>query len=175
MNDIKRVNFGAGPIQPETWINIDEDPRYNKIDTEDTSLITTNSVDYIVAHHSLQCIAWSDLRKELEGLHRILKPDGILRISIPDIIGAFEAYERKDLSWFPSMGDEILDERFSKYLSWYSTNITPLTGKALCIVLKRAGFKQANIISHHITLCEYESITELDARFNESVYIEAVK
>lgn len=172
-----RVNFGCGSIQPEGWYNVDIiaefKPDYLRL--EDLNL-AENTVDYIVAHHALHMTPWHELTPLLERLRYILKPDGFLRISIPDVLGAFKAYKKKDLKWFPNHHNERdIDDAFCSYLTWYSTCTTPMTAKTLCSKLGDAGFKEILLTEFGNTEHPDTEILSLDSRKGESIYIEAIK
>lgn len=172
---MKRINFGCGPVKPSGWLNIDNDATFNP-DRLSVKTIRSNSVDYIVAHHSLQCIdprLFDDIMKDL---YRVLKPGGILRVSIPDIIAAFDAYKDRNIDWFPQMDGEEIDERFMHYLTWYGQNINPITEYGMQHALMRSGFKQVySRYDDGITHCDDQEITSLDTRYNESRYFEGRK
>ena len=75
--------------------------------------------------------------------HRVLKPGGVIRISLPDIVSGFEAYKNNNISFFPNSEDN-LDIRFSAWLTWYSQSVSLLTDKALQDKLSVIGFQNSN-------------------------------
>lgn len=171
---LKKLNWGCGSIMPADWDNLDNDPSFGAL-FQDTNLISSNTYDIIVAHCSLQMNDWHELPGVLENLYRILKPGGVLRISLPDIVAGFGALIEDNKDWFPN-GEEDLDERFCAWLTWYSTSKTLLTQKALFDKLIKANFRE-------IGECGFKEsrflvtpeIIELDTRENEVYFMEAVK
>lgn len=171
---LNRINFGCGSVQPDGWLNIDSDPVFNT-EIVDVRGVANNTMDYIVAHHVLETIKYHELPKVLMTLYDILKPGGVLRVSIPDILKAFEAYRNNDINWFPNIQEKNIDIRFSSYLSWYSQNLNPMTDHALAIIISNAGFQSVGKSYFMKTEYKDQSILDLDTRENESVFIEAVK
>ncbi|HET8862115.1 MAG TPA: class I SAM-dependent methyltransferase [Solirubrobacterales bacterium] len=130
---------------------------------------------YIVANHSLSGISHRWVARALEELHRVTKPQGVLRILVPDIHKAFTKWLDGDIDYFPNR-DGSIDERFCAYLTWFSGNVSVFTGGYLTEVLQRtdwsdvtqAGFGET---SHP----EYPGIVDLDLRPEENLIVEAVK
>lgn len=91
---MNKLNFGCGSIQPEGWENVDiEDCGQPHIGT--STLFADGEFDIIVAHCAIQIVDFMDLFTVLSDLHRILKPGGILRISLPDIIAGFHEVKKQ--------------------------------------------------------------------------------
>lgn len=169
---MKKVNFGAGSIQPSGWINIDNDPTFGVDRTMNS--IKDNSADMAVAHCALQINDYFEIPKILKELYRVLKDDGVLRISLPDIVEAFRNYESRNIYWFPN-GEDNIEDRFCGWLTWYSTTKTLLTVPALGRRLYETGFKQVGETEYKQTGFQYPEIVELDTRPHECYYMEARK
>src|SRR6476469_7430783 len=122
MSEMRKLNFGAGSIMPPDWSNVDVED-FGQEYVGSTELFANNTFDIAVAHCSLQITEFHDIEKILTELHRILKPGGVLRISLPDIVRGFQAYQAGDIDWLPN-GETDIDERFSAWLTWYSTTRT---------------------------------------------------
>lgn len=172
-NQLKKLNFGCGSIQPEGWINIDFDQSFNA-PVKHLGEIEDNFADLIVAHCTLQITDWRDLNFLLKDLLRVLKPSGIIRISLPDIETGFWAYFDGHKEWFPN-GEGNLDDRFCAWLTWYSTSKTLLTPKALGNKLKEAGFSTYRRSGFKTTELSTKEIIELDTREGECYFMEAQK
>lgn len=173
---MNKLNFGCGSIQPEGWVNVDK-VDFGQQYIGSTDLFGSNTFDYIVAHCTLQINEFHDIPQLLNELYRILKPGGVLRISLPDISRGFGEYLRENKSFFPN-GEENLHLRFCAWLTWYSTTRTLLTQPALAQLLFNAGFK-----NYDVAVCSFKNstylpnlaITELDTRENECYFMEARK
>lgn len=175
---MKKLNWGCGSIQPKDWDNVDKDYNfYNGTDQNfysGTQDMADNTYDIIVAHCSVQMIEWHELITTLHQLLRVLKPGGTLRISLPDIKQGFREYAKGNKMWFPN-SEENIDDRFSAWLTWYSTSKTLLTSEALIQKLKAAGFYGAYYCGFKQTACDNKEIVELDTRENECYFVEATK
>lgn len=175
---MKKLNWGCGSIQPKDWDNIDKDYNfYNGTDQNfysGTQDMADNTYDIIVAHASIQQIEWHDLVKELKELHRILKPKGVIRISLPDIEAAFANFQMGNKEWFPN-GENSIEDRFSAWLTWYSTSKILLTPYALDNKLREAGFHSSYKAEFKVTRIADIEITKLDTRENEFYFVEATK
>lgn len=172
--ELIKVNFGCGPVQPDGWINIDNDEQFNTSCRDITELLQTHSdeIDLIVAHHSLQTVPYDAMDDVLYSMRQLLKSGGELFISIPDIKAAYDAYLNNDISWFPIMNDEPIDERFCHYLTWYGQNINPLTAKSLLDALSVHGF---NAEQTYPKQDDKSNKKLLMTRLNESIFVKATK
>jgi predicted SAM-dependent methyltransferase len=177
-----KLNFGCGSIQPKGWWHVDKD--YKTFQTlapeapiihDSTSLMADNFFDIIVAHAVVQQFEWHETVKELKELYRILKPGGVIRISLPDIEAGFINFRESNIDWFPN-GEEDLHDRFCAWLTWYSTSKTLFTRKAIINKLAEAGFKYIFPVGFMETdRPEYLEAVELDTRDGEFYFIEAQK
>lgn len=167
------INFGCGSIQPPNWINIDIDPEF-KTYYKNLHSIPDGSCDIIVSHAALCAIPHHHIKETLLEFCRILKPEGVLRISLPDILAGFNAYQNNDISFFPNSEDNI-DRKFSSWITWYSTSVSLLTPKALEYELKDSGFHNISQVGFKQTCYSNQKIYELDTRENEFYFIEATK
>lgn len=165
---MKKLNFGCGSIQPEGWVNFDIDPEFKASEYE----FKQEEFDIIVAHAVVQQFEWHDMVGELRFLGKLLKTGGVLRISLPDIYKGFQAYERGEIDWFPNQEADI-DDRFSAWLTWYSTSKTLLTKDALINKLAEAGFKTVNM--SRFKQSSTPGAAELDTRNKEFYFVEAIK
>jgi predicted SAM-dependent methyltransferase len=168
---MRRLNFGCGSIQPAGWHNLDRDD-FGQEHVGSTELFEDDTFDVIVAHCSLQLTEYDDVPKLLAELRRVLKTGGVLRVSLPDIARGFTAYATNNLSWFPN-GEDSIDDRFSNWLTWYSTTRSLWTPDAIINRLRDAGF------NGYIDEFEFgvgaTGATELDDREHECFFIEATK
>lgn len=179
---MKKLNWGCGSIQPKDWLNYDIDPQFNALCGIDSvefwdptrAPFDDDTFDIIVAHCSLQIVEWHSLVAQLQDLRRILKPGGVIRISLPDIWQGFKAWDSGDKGWFPN-GEDDLDERFSAWLTWYSTTKSLLTIGALRSKLANVGFEHIRPVSFKKTSSAYPESIQLDTREGECYFVEAIK
>ena len=167
------INFGCGSIQPIDWTNIDLDPEFNT-EHKNLDLIPDNSCDILVCHAIICCVKYHDIEKVLSEFYRVLKPGGVIRISLPDIVSGFEAYKNNNISFFPNSEDN-LDRRFSAWLTWYSQSVSLLTDKALQDKLSAIGFQNVIKTQYKQTTLSNTKSYELDTREHEFYFVEAKK
>jgi ubiquinone/menaquinone biosynthesis C-methylase UbiE len=176
---VLRLNFGSGYQFPEDWTNLDKLPYGQEYISDILSGLTfaDGYFSYIVAHHVLQMFMYQDLKTVFDELYRVTAPRGVIRISVPDIIKAFHAYEAGNAKalLIPDSVETSLDAKFSAYLTWYGTNPTAFTFPYLRELLLRAGWTKVFRAEAGKTASAYEQITELDQRPDESLYVEAFK
>jgi predicted SAM-dependent methyltransferase len=167
------INFGCGSIQPSDWTNIDLDPEF-KTEHKNLHLIPDNSCDILVSHATICAIPYHEIKTILLEFNRVLKPGGVLRISLPDIVSGFDAYKNNNINFFPNSEDN-LDRRFSSWLTWYSTSISLLTDKALEYKMHDSGFKDITKVKYKETAFSNPKTYELDTREHEFYFMEATK
>lgn len=165
-----KVNLGCGSIQPEGWTNIDHDPEFGALSS--VELLENDSVDIMVAHAMVQQIQWHDLPGFFQLLKQKLKPGGVLRISLPDISNGFDAYRHDDIDWFPN-GESDIDDRFSAWLTWYSTSCTLMTSYSLLNKLEEAGFEVRHTLFGVSIFDSTQESVALDTRQHEFYFVEA--
>lgn len=177
---MQRLNWGCGPTARYGWINADIDPWPGVQIVGDVLKglpLAENSIDYIVSIHVLPEIAYNNLDATLRELHRVLKPGGVLRLSLPDMDRAIRAYQSGDRDYF-LIGDEVVKDLSAKLvvqLTWFGRSRCLFTDSMTRELLERNGFG-------NISSCEYQQsasglagITELDDRPLESFFIEGTK
>lgn len=166
-----RMNLGCGSIQPAGWVNADKDDFGQELPLN----IIYNDVyvpshagefDLVFMNHSLQQVAHEDLPAAMENIATLLKPGGKLRVIVPDVVAAFNAWKYEDRYWFPNKDNhDSLDVIFSTYITWYGSARTLFTKGYLKDVMSLVGDV-------------YEGVPgdcELDDRDDESIFMDAVK
>jgi predicted SAM-dependent methyltransferase len=175
-----RLNLGCGPTARLGWINCDIDPWPGvNIVTNITKNIplADNSMDYIVSIHVLPEIPYRDLDDVLQQIHRILKPGGVVRLSLPDADLAIQAYLNQDRDYF-LIGDEIVQDLGAKMivqLTWFGQSRCLFTYGMIRELLARNGFIDIEKCSFRVSPSQLLGITDLDDRPLESLFIEARK
>lgn len=83
-----RLYVGSREIKPDGYLSVDIDPK-NKpdivADIMDMRSVADGSCVEIVASHVLEHLAWPDSFRALAEFARVLTPNGILKISVPDM------------------------------------------------------------------------------------------
>lgn len=178
---IHRFNWGCGPITPYGWVNSDirAGAGVDVVGDIRQGLPVADDVfDYAVSIHALPEIPYHDLNQTLTELRRVLKPGGILRLGLPDLDKAIEAYKSKDVDYFFLIPDEAVQGISSKMivqLLWYGCSRTMFTSEFAAELLARNGFHSIHICRFRETQSKFPGIVELDDRQIESFFIEASK
>lgn len=198
---MRRANIGCGTIQPEGWdnadiryfgqqyaVNILAGPDLHEW-VRDKALegaiggehwtgvgpAQSEPYDYIVANHLLSCFSHHELRdKVLPNLMSMLKPNGVLRVLVPDANLAIRAYCNNDVAWFP-LGPDLpdIDERLCTFLPWFGESKSIFTWSYLASL--------ANSLGYGVVRCEFgkpgwphvdPEIASLDDREQQSLIVE---
>ena len=92
-----KLHLGCGKRHIPGFVHIDavDYPHVDHVATIDNlSFIQDASVDLIYNCHVLEHFKRRDVRRVLQEWHRVLKPGGILRISVPDFAKLCEVYQK---------------------------------------------------------------------------------
>jgi predicted SAM-dependent methyltransferase len=131
--------------------------------------------DYVVANHLLSQLDHHDVKKALVNIRDVIKTGGVLRIIDVDVMQGVHAYMAGYEGWFPQ--DERtggIDAKFATWCTWYGTRKSVFTPKYMGELIVEAGFRGWAIVSMAATHFGDEEITDLDDRWDESLFIEAV-
>jgi predicted SAM-dependent methyltransferase len=177
---IRRLHWGCGSWCPPGWINSDrkEGPGIDiSCDIRDGLPLDTGSIDYVVSIHALPEVPYPDLAPVLKELRRVLKPDGVLRLGLPDLDRTIQAYLRGNRSYFAIPDEEAvsLGAKFVVHLVWYGYTRTFFTHDFVAELLLKAGFGGVERCAYGETHSPYSGIVELDNREEESLFVEAIK
>jgi len=113
-----KLHLGCGNKKIPGFINIDSRQEVNPDLIEDVSSlesITSNSVELIYACHVLEHFNRFKYKEVLKRWFDVLQPNGILRISVPDVEKVFEHYSKfKDLTVLKGFlwGGQTYNENF---------------------------------------------------------------
>jgi SAM-dependent methyltransferase len=177
---IRRLHWGCGPITPYGWINSDIQPGPGVdvvADIRGGLPLPDASFDYIVSIHTLPEIPYCDLDRALLELNRVLKPGGVLRLGLPDLDKAIDAYQTKDVDYF-LISDDVVKSIAGKMivqLLWYGRSRSMFTVEFTNELLARNNFHSIKPCLFRQTASPFSGIVELDDREIESFFIEASK
>jgi predicted SAM-dependent methyltransferase len=178
--DVKRLNWGCGGSTPAGWINSDiKQGRGIDIsaDIRQGLPLDEESIDYIVSIHALQEVPYNDLVPVLQEFRRVLKPGGVVRLVLPDLLKGVRAYERSDRDYFlvPDQDVKSLGAKLVVQLIWYGYSRILFTSEFIEEMLFKAGFARVDHCVYQQTRSRFPEIIELDNRENESLVVEATK
>jgi SAM-dependent methyltransferase len=175
-----RLNWGCGRVTPAGWVNSDRKrgPGVDlSCDIRDGLPLTDASFDYVVSIHALQDLPYREVLPALRELRRVLRPAGVLRLGLPDLGRAVQAYVRGDREFFIVPDDEVrsLGGKLCVQMLWYGSLRSLFTDDFVAELLGQAGFGAISRCRYRETASPYPEIVELDNRERESLFVEAVK
>ncbi len=126
------------------------------------------TVDYIFSSHFLEHLFEKDAMNLLKECYRVLKPGGLIRISVPDLEYAVTLYNQnqKDQTLRDYFFNDDRENYFSRHKYMYDYEM-------MFVRLKRLGFQKINRCTYRsgsLPDCEF-----LDNRPRDSLFIEAKK
>jgi SAM-dependent methyltransferase len=177
---LRRLNWGCGSQPEPGWINSDrkQAPGIDiSCDIREGLPLADASIDYAVSIHALPEVPYPDLVPVLAELRRVLKPGGVLRLGLPNVERAFDAYRRGDRDWFLIPDEEMrsVGGKLIAQLVWYGYSRTLFVPEFAEELLRRAGFAQVRQLASGQTASPYPEIVALDDRPLESFFVEAVR
>jgi SAM-dependent methyltransferase len=173
-----RVHFGCGAITPPGWINVDRKrgPGIDvRCDVIDGLPFPDDSVDYITSQHALQDLGIFQQVPAMAELRRVLRPGGLLRLGLPDLDRAIQAYRAGRRDHFIPREWETLGGDFITHILWYGETSTLFTGEFAEELLRKAGFARVAQVEYRMTVSRFPEVVEMDHREHESFYVEAFK
>jgi predicted SAM-dependent methyltransferase len=177
---IRRLNWGCGANPPPGWINSDKaqgpDIHISR-DIREGLPLESDSLRYIVSIHALQDLPYLDVVPALQELRRVLEPGGTLRLSLPDLERAIDAYVRNDPSYFyiPDHESATISGKLSIQMTWYGWSRILFTWEFARELLLRAGYSAVTRCEYKQTASPFPEIVELDDRIRDSLFVEAQK
>jgi SAM-dependent methyltransferase len=177
---VARLNWGCGSVPVPRWINSDRlaAPGVDlPCDIRHGLPVRESTFEYVVAMHALQDVPYLDVVPVLRELRRVLKPGGVLRLGLPDLDRAVQAYVRGDRGYYYIPDDEVtsLGGKLAVQIVWYSSVRTPFTRDFVEELLGKASFREVAQCKFRHTASRWPEIVELDNREHESLFVEAVK
>jgi SAM-dependent methyltransferase len=177
---IRRLNWGCGGGGEPGWINSDikEGPRVDlPCDIRRGLPLDDDSIDYAVSVHALQEIPLAEIAPALAELRRVLRPDGVLRLVLPDLDKGIDAYLIRERDYFlvPDEDARSLGGKLIYQLLWYGYSRTLFTADFIEELLAKAGFAEVKHCRFRQTYSCFPEIVELDNRERESLFVEAFK
>jgi SAM-dependent methyltransferase len=178
--ELARLNWGCGAHPEPGWVNSDlkDGPGIDlTCDIRDGLPIADATFDYVVSIHALPMISYRELVPVLQELRRVLRPEGVLRLGLPDLERAMRAYRAGDRSYFlvPDEDEPTLSGKLITQLLWYGWTVSLFTEEFAIDLMQRAGFRDVRPCPFRVTTSAYPDIVSLDNRPRESFFVEGVR
>lgn len=130
------LHLGCGKINKDGFINIDKLPFphiHYLSGVDKLPFLKNDSVDFIYISHCLEHIEMAKIPEVLKEYNRVLKKNGVLRISVPNLEVIIKMYlDHKDIGqiWEPLLGgqDYKYNFHFSVYDKPYLTKLLSEAG-----------------------------------------------
>jgi predicted SAM-dependent methyltransferase len=175
---LKKLHLGCGTVTPSGWVNSDVRPGAGVDLVADLIKglpVKDESFDAVVSIHALCELGVWDQVPVLKEIHRVLKPGGVLRLSLPDLDVNIKQYQARNQSHFQLYQWDTVAGNFITQVLWHSTIRCFYTREFVEELLKKAGFSQVNHVSFGTTSTRWPVLATLDNRQQESLFVEAVK
>lgn len=133
--DRRRINIGGGNWYSPGWENIDYFASHPfadyRIDLRSMQPLPMKDqcAELIYSSHCFEHISDDEALYTLTECRRILKPGGLIRIAVPDMDKAFDAYNRGDRGFFEEGGvacvGDTIEEQLVNFFSSYAAGGGP--------------------------------------------------
>lgn len=175
-----RLHWGCGPITPAGWVNSDIHawPGVTVVADIRAGLpFPDNQFDCLVSMHALPELTYRELDPAFRELRRVLRSGGTLRLGLPDMDRAIQAYRARDVDYF-LIGDDVVQDLAGKMivqLTWFGACRCLFNPTFTTELLMRNGFADIIECGFQTTATSMAGITDLDNRPLESFFVEARK
>ncbi len=167
-----KVNLGCGRNVIAGWRNYDlvDHPDVIKRDLALPLPHVDNSVEFVNMERLIEQMTRSQALTMLIEVHRMLKPNGVLRISTPDLKILLWNYSKGNLWGIPGVWEpKSICQMVNEGMSEFSYDEAELR-----LILEEAGFNM--IFKKHWRQSEHPDLKGLEVRpFNGEVILEATK
>ncbi len=146
-NGAMHLHLGCGPKYLSGFVNIDGN-LFNKLDlwldVRNGLPFPSNSVDSIYSTHMFEHFYPDELDVLLRECVRTLKPGGGVRLIVPNLESAIQAYSQSRSTWFDSFPRHFdsLGGRFSNFVFCDGQHRTAFDSTYMNEVLRKAGFRE---------------------------------
>lgn len=181
-NNIKKINLCGGPVSIDGYIKIDKSSNADIVHNLLKPLpIESDSVQIIVMSHALNYFTYEEAKFVVSEIYRVLRKDGIVRVSFPDLRIFAKAYVENDISFLfqklPNGEDRFtgrtIGDKFIGLAYFYCGQKYFFDFESAAEIFKDVGFKQ--IVRCGYRESEIPEIDKIDNRPELSGYLEAVK
>lgn len=141
--------------------------RLRRLDVTRPLPFADGGVEAFYASHVLEHLRFEETRTLLREIHRCLAPNGVCRVSVPDLEKAVGSFDPDEPRPFLAVVLET-SARGGRNL-----HRSGYTGRFLVRLFREAGFRDASVVGFRQGRCP--DLERLDNRPEESVFVEAVR
>lgn len=174
-NQIRKVQFGCGPNQLKGWLNTDIVKSFDEVvflDITEKFPFPSNAIDFMTSEHLIEHINFKQAKFFLSECLRTLKPNGVLRITTPDLTNIINLYQSEGIQ-----NQNYIDYICKKFIpdAKYNNDVFVINNAfrnwghqflynrdTLLNLLEEVGFKKITQVSPGIS--EYDSLFDVDSR-----------
>jgi predicted SAM-dependent methyltransferase len=173
------VHLGCGPINHPAFINVDAVPLPHVHYVGSIArlpMFRDDTVDLLYASHCLEHISYHKTHEVLAEWYRVLKPGGVLRVSVPDLDRLIEIYEADGRNV-----SSIIGQLYGGHDSPYNVHMAIFNRTGLEQLMTSVGFENCRLWSPHgdhlSDLTDFASFTKRlgEVDYPVSLNIEAAK
>lgn len=151
------VHLGCGGLVIPGFINVDSRPLphvHHLAQVQSLPFFDDGSVDVVYVVHCLEHLPFDDTEMALREWHRVLKPEGLLYVAVPDLDRIFEVYDKSERS-IPLiqqvlMGGQTYPQNFH-YAVFNESYLAGLLGRTGFVDV--AQWKDARTLGFEVTDC----------------------
>ena len=173
-----------GMLSKEHIANIEWNKK-NKIKYADATKripLLSNSVEAVYTSHMLEHLSREGAKLFLHEAKRVLKIDGVLRVSIPDLKIGIDRYLMNDdadefMSFLLVEAPPIntFKQKVFLFLNGYRHHQWMYDGKSLCKLFREVGLKNVKVCDEGETTIKNSNGLDLFERASESIIVEGIK
>lgn len=176
----KKLHLGCGNVYLEGWVNIDNyiGGRRHKdlwLDVANGLPFKNSEIEAIFTSHTLEHFIIEDISRILEECHRVLRPSGFLRIAVPSMTMAMDAYFKGDGAMFDTQGRTI-SRKFIDWILYHNTHLTMFDFPFMRELLEDAGFQDICEVRYRESrYFDAKQLLEMDKYEEQTMFVECVK
>lgn len=178
----RHLHMGCGPHYLSGFVNIDANPRHKLdmwLDVRCGLPFADQSVDSIYTTHMLEHFYPDELQQLLRECRRVLKPGGGMRIIVPNLASAIQAYTARREQWFEPypMAFDSMGGKFSNFVFCSGQHRTAFDFEYMNEVLRASGFRHAELSAEGRSLIYPSNVPryETSGDIPHSLYVEAFR
>jgi SAM-dependent methyltransferase len=194
-----KLNIGCGTSGIDGWVNIDNSPSIllsrlplgkrifrtpdwprgvRRADVRKRIPFPDSSVSYIYSSHTFEHFTWEESCAVARECFRVLKPNGVLRIVVPDLgimVRDYLSDTSNPMASHRFISRLILTANLRDIVHAGAHHKQMFDGRSLVHMLQGVGFPAPELTAFGISRIREIAEIELESRRSESLYVEATR